>query len=180
MSAATGNVTVATGATLGGNGTIGGNVFVSGTLSPGNSPGTLTLNSTNLTMNGPSSAISMEIIGTGPGQYDRVVGINQFSQNGALTISLTGLYTVATWDLFDFSSKLGNFSQVNLTGSYSGGLTLAGETWSGTVGGQNWTFDQTNGILTVIPEPGTFTLFGIGATFMLWNLRRRRFIGSQG
>jgi fibronectin-binding autotransporter adhesin len=180
MSAATGNVTVATGATLGGNGTIGGNVFVSGTLSPGNSPGTLTLNSTNLTMNGPSSAISMEIIGTGPGQYDRVVGINQFSQNGALTISLTGIYTVATWNLFDFSSKLGNFSQVNLTGSYSGGLTLAGETWSGTVGGQNWTFDQTNGILTVIPEPGTFTLFGIGATFMLWNLRRRRFIGSQG
>jgi fibronectin-binding autotransporter adhesin len=180
MSAATGNVTVASGATLGGNGTIGGNVLVYGTLSPGNSPGTLTLNSTNLTMNGSGSAISMEIIGTGPGQYDRVVGINQFSQNGALTISLTGFYSSASWDLFDFSSKLGNFSQVNLTGSYSGGLTLAGEIWSGTVGGQNWTFDQTNGVLTVIPEPGTFTLFGIGATFMLWNLRRRRLIGSQG
>jgi hypothetical protein len=130
-------------------------------------------------MNGLGSAIYMEITGTGPGQYDRVVGINQFSMNGVLTISLTGLYSSTSWDLFDFTSKVGNFSQVNLTGSYSGGLTRSGEVWLGTIGGQNWTFDQTNGVLTVSPEPGTFTLFGIGATFILWNLRRRRCIGRQ-
>jgi fibronectin-binding autotransporter adhesin len=46
QSAATGLVTVASGATLGGNGTIGGsvNVLNGGILMPGNSPGTLTIN----------------------------------------------------------------------------------------------------------------------------------------
>lgn len=46
QSAATGLVTVASGATLGGNGTIGGsvNVLNGGILTPGNSPGTLTIN----------------------------------------------------------------------------------------------------------------------------------------
>jgi hypothetical protein len=133
-------------------------------------------------MNGLGSAIYMEITGTGPGQYDRVVGINQFSMNGVLTISIAGSYHSATWDLFDFTSKVGNFSQVNLTGSYSGGLTRSGEVWSGTIGGQDWSFDQSNGILSVIspiPEPKTFTLLSIVAAFLLWNLRRRRGIGRQ-
>lgn len=56
QSVATGLTSVASGATLGGSGTIGGDVFVAdgGTLAPGNSPGTLTING-GLTLSGGST-----------------------------------------------------------------------------------------------------------------------------
>lgn len=55
QSAATGPVSVSTGATLGGDGVIGGTVTVNGTLSPGTTLGKLTLNS-GLTLNANSTA----------------------------------------------------------------------------------------------------------------------------
>jgi rhamnogalacturonan endolyase len=55
QSGSTSLFTVGTGGTLGGSGIIGGNTTINGTLSPGNSIGTLTFN-TNLTLSGSSTA----------------------------------------------------------------------------------------------------------------------------
>jgi len=177
-SAATGTVSVAAAATLGGNGTIGGSVVVNanGILAPGttaDSTTSLTLASA-LNLSSPDSKISLDIAGTAAGAFDRIVGITSFTQNGDITISLTGTYGSASWDLFDFSSKSGNFDSVTLTGSYNGTLTRSGDIWSSAdIGGQAWSFDQSTGVLSVVPEPASTVLL-LGAVGALGLVKRRR------
>jgi len=56
--------------------------------------------------------------------------------------------------------------------SYSGGFGTVN--FSGLGAGQSATFNATNGLVTVVPEPKTWVMLGIGTSFMLWNLRRKR------
>lgn len=164
-------VTVDSGATLGGNGTIGGNVTVAGNLNPGNSPGILTVDG-DLTLQSTATT-TMEITGTTSGTFDQVVGINAMTLDGALVLSLTGTYGTASWDLFDFASETGNFASITLSGSYSGILSRTGDLWTGNIGGQDWTFSQLTGDLSVVPEPSTWALLAGGLTVVMV-LRRRR------
>jgi len=178
QSAAAGNVSVSgSGVTLGGNGTVGGATTIADTsiLSPGSGTGvagTLTFNTKNLTLSGTDTKITMEITGTGSGSYDKIVGIDALSLNGDLTITLSGSYTNASWDLFDFASKSGNFDTIVLAGSYAGSLNRSGDLWTGTIGGQDWTFSQVTGGLSVVPEPSTWALVAAGLTVTMV-LRRR-------
>jgi fibronectin-binding autotransporter adhesin len=97
---------VASGALLRGLGTITAPVQVSGTLAPGNSPGTLTTTAT-VTMNGGSSfQVDINGLGTGsgPGNYSRllVTGANsQFVASGATLIpnlvNITGAQAYTPW-----------------------------------------------------------------------------------
>lgn len=107
---------------------------------------------------------------------------------GALTLgnSLTLNFSTSliadgqTYNLFDFGSKTGDFSSVNLTGSIVGSLLLTGaDTWTGLVGGYDFTFNQATGSLLVttssVPEPSTYALLlgGMGLTAALIHRRRR-------
>lgn len=77
----TGRVAVSAGGTLGGSGTIGGSVFSSGVVSPGLSPGNLTVQGNVSFLSG--SSFKVELAGTIPGlQYDQ------------LTISSTSTYSI--------------------------------------------------------------------------------------
>lgn len=158
--AANGAVSVASGATLGGNGTIGGATTVLGDLRPGNSPGDLTfLNGLTLES---SANTTMEIAGTGAGQFDRLLVTGQLTFGGTLTLNNTG-YT-ATYgnsvDLFNWTTTTGNFSAI--TGTDLGG-------------GLSWDTSSlyTDGVITVIPEPTTWALLA-GSLTVLMVLRRRR------
>lgn len=108
--------------------------------------------------------------------------------SGALTLgnSLTLNFSTSllsdgqTYNLFDFGSKTGDFSSVSLTGSIVGSLFLtATDTWTGNVGGYDFTFNQATGSLLVsgaaIPEPSTYALLlgGMGLTAALMQRRRR-------
>jgi autotransporter-associated beta strand protein len=178
-SAATGNLTVSANATLGGNGKIGGAVNISAagaTLAPGTSAvpaGTLTLNNTNLSFSNTNSKLALDITGTST--FDQVVGIAALALNGDVTITLSGTYGNASWNLLSFSSESGNFHSITLAGSYSGTLTQAGNIWSNpSIGGDSWSFDQTNGTLTsAVPEPATWALLAFSLTTVMV-LRRRR------
>jgi autotransporter-associated beta strand protein/T5SS/PEP-CTERM-associated repeat protein len=182
-----GNTAVAVNASglLGGSGTILGDVTVgsSGTLSPGNSPGVLTVESLSLLA---GSTTLMEITGTSASLYDQVVGNGSggLTYGGTLDLVMSGSYANGTtFNLFsNFSSpSIGDFAAVGLdaTGSEYAGLTFTGtagvwtSTW--TTNHQRLVFSTGTGDLVVVPEPSTYALMAIGAGIVgLMHRRKRR------
>ena len=163
-------VTVQGGALVGGSGTIGTLLTVQsgGTLSPGDSPGLLTVGTLDLR---PGSTTLMEIIGVGGAagvagvDYDRVLVTTAggLGYGGLLDLDFGNLTTFAdgtTFDLFGFSGfPTGFFTSVITSGSGSyAGLTLhgTGGLWTGAAAGQTISFDESTGILrfgsAAVPE----------------------------
>jgi len=183
-----GNTAVAVNATglLGGSGTILGDVTVasSGTLSPGNSPGILTVGSLSLLA---GSFTSMEITGTSSSLYDQVVGTGAggLTYGGTLDLVMSGSYAdQTTFHLFsNFSSITGDFDAVvlNAMGEYAGlTFTGIGGVWSSTetLNHQQLIFSTTTGNLSVVmvavPEPSTCAMLLAGVACGGWRMWRRR------
>lgn len=104
---------VANTGTLQGSGTINGDLQndAGGTVSPGNSPGTLTVDGTYTQAAG--SSLLMEIGGTSAGTYDTLSVGGAFTAGGTFDIDLiNGFNPVAgnSWDLLDFASANGSFT----------------------------------------------------------------------
>ena len=151
-------VSVASAGTLGGSGTVGGNTSISGTLSPGQSPGTLTF-SNDLTL------LANSIYTFEGGDLVAVGGTLTLTDNWTLALG-AGFQDGGSVTLFTYGTDGGfdlvpTFDQTNLGFSPSGGLTLT-DTGSSIV---------LNG-LSVVPEPNAAALLGALGTLLL--LRRRR------
>jgi autotransporter-associated beta strand protein len=161
----TAGFTVGASQTLGGIGTIlatGQTVTASGTLSAGNSVGTLTIDGGTLALDSTSDFIFE--LGS---SSDRINLINSAS------LSL-GLNTLGLADfLFSDSGGFGEgvYTLISGASSFSGALDASDVT--GDVLGYNSTLSMSgnNLILTVVPEPGTALLGSLG---LLALLRRRR------
>ncbi len=178
FSAATGPVSITSGATLSGSGSLGGATTLnSGTiLAPGNSPGILTFGSS-LALNAGSD-IRMEINGSSRGTtYDAidVTGALTYGGNLQLTFGQTFGTGNHPFNLWSFGSQSGSFDSITLAGAYTGSLTNDSGTWTLTEGLNSFEFSQATGslVLTVaVPEPGTWALLGVAAgTFLLWRRR---------
>lgn len=177
------SVSVAFGATLAGSGTVAGGATIQagGTLAPGNSPGLITF-SGDLVFNDVDAKSVFEINGTARGTgYDAVNISGALTYNGDLTVNFgytPSLPPDADYNLFDFATLSGNFDSISIAGTYTASLSRAGNLWSGTDAGAtvSFSFDQTNGVLTVaaIPEPSTFAaLAGFGVVGIALFRRRR-------
>jgi len=179
VSEATTTWTVGTTQSLSGTGTLAGNVIIAGNLNPGNSPGVITFED-DLTLNA-SSATTMEFIGSIRGaEYDGVDIGGNLVYGGALILDFQSLFTEGnyTFNLFDVvGTRSGDFSSVALDGVYGDvGFTFNSGDWSASTninGGETWLFSQSTGnlSLTVIPEPASALLGGLGCLLLL---RRRR------
>lgn len=194
-SATNGLYLVQSGATLGGSGRIAGNatannsnmVYVEsgGTLAPGSSIGTLTLDGANISGTGSEvlnmasgAEFSFELAGDGL-SADRVsfwnyAGATDFLRNdNVINLSLSGPVVAGTYTvvLFDFFSDSG--TTVTASG-ISGGLTLTGATIDSNITSANLLFNTNNISLeyTVIPEPSTWLLLTVGLCAVVF-LRRR-------
>ncbi|MCX8090185.1 MAG: autotransporter-associated beta strand repeat-containing protein [Verrucomicrobiae bacterium] len=127
-------VTVKPGATLGGTGTIGGPVIVAGgTLSPGVSIGTLTINNS-LTFSNNSQMLVE--INAANGTRDQVVGLSSVAYAGTLVVTTNHAGVVTngqSFQIFSVSgSKTGNFANII---NQVPGVTA-------------WTFNPSTGVLT--------------------------------
>lgn len=164
----TGAVTVAAGATLTGAGSFTGPMQVSGTFSPGNSPGLATIGSGSIL----SGTTLMELAGLTRGTtYDavNVDGAGTITFGGTLQVVLLDSFVPgggASFDLFNFATASGTFSTLTLP-------ALAG--------GLSWDTSAlySAGVLSVagsaIPEPSTYAACaGLAALFLAWHRRRGR------
>ena len=176
-----GNVSIASGATLGGSGTIGGATTIQsgGFLAPGNSPGILTFSGALTLASG--SFTNMEITGGTRGtDYDGIDVGGALTYGGGLTLTSNTLIGVGTYDLFDFTSESGDFTSIILSGTAyaSNAFIQNGDVWDAIVDNQTYTFSQVTGNLvvatTAVPEPETFALLGGLLALGYVMLRRRR------
>ena len=165
-------------AVLQGSGTIGGPATIQGTLSPGNSPGVITLGSVVL---GGTSVTRIEIAGTTRNtQYD---GVNittpgGLAYGGTMALSFSSLFgDGTTFDIFSFTgNSSGAFTSVVSTGSYAGTWTnvLGSGTFELVSGGQTLTFSPSTGDIVVVPEPTAITLLSAGGLIVWGGVARRR------
>ena len=172
-------LSVASAGILGGSGTASGAATISGgTLSPGSTTGVLSLGS--LTLTATSTAlIDLLAAGTRGTDYDGVTILNSAGLTYGGTMSFTfggsALPDSTTFNVFSFTgSPSGSFGQVSSTGFYAGTWTdnLDG-TYSLAKDAQTLTFAQATGMVTIVPEPATIALAGIGVAFAAAAARRR-------
>jgi len=158
-----GGFTLASGQTLTGVGTVEG-AFTVGSgavLAAGNSPGTLTFNDS-LTLSAGSTS-NFEINGLTSGLYDVAqggAGLQLFTFDGTLNLIFqTGFAINGTVKIFAFDSYTGTFSAVNV---------------SGLAAGYTASFNSLTGDVTVVPEPASYALLGLGLGIVLWRAGARR------
>lgn len=113
------NIMVDPGALLGGSGTLFGNVFNHGTVSPGNSPGTLSVNGNFTQSSGGTLAIEIASASV----FDRLVVSGTAALAGRLTVSEWAGYSLQFGQQFDFleaNSITGEFDQIVMPDGYRG------------------------------------------------------------
>ena len=120
---------------------------------------------------------------------DLLITSGTLNWGGNVALNLTNLGAVAdftSWDFFNdgdlgntgaFTGDLDGISLV-ATAPYNG-LTFSksGSLWTSTAtgGGQQFTFNETTGVLAVVPEPSSIAAAGIGLAMLGWRrLARRR------
>ncbi|MEY3896072.1 MAG: hypothetical protein RLZZ214_1592 [Verrucomicrobiota bacterium] len=173
-STATGNVSVAASATLGGSGLVGGATTINGILAPGNSIGTITIGN-DVTWNDNdswvfelgSSASTLALAGSGSSVQDFLNitgGGSDFLKGSGASFTfdfantgMAGFYKIVDW-AGTTGFVAGDFIATNIAGGATGTFTVD----SGT----------SALYLTVVPEPDAAML--VGGLGMLALLRRRR------
>ena len=146
-------------------------ILAGGTLSPGASPGVLSFGD-NLTLAGTTV---MEIAGsTRETDYDGIDVVGTLAYGGALDLQIPNILSNGTYDLFNgYASQTGTFASITLTGAYTGSLTESSGVWTGSLGGQDITFTNATGDLSVVPEPSVLGLAGVVAAIAAARLRWR-------
>jgi outer membrane autotransporter protein len=113
-SIASANTLVNPGGLLGGQGIIRGNLVNGGVVSPGSSPGTLTVNG-NYTQN-PNGTLRIEVAGLAPSQHDVLVVNGQASIAGTVKLVRVGAFNLSVGDQITFltasSGVSGTFGNV--------------------------------------------------------------------
>lgn len=193
VSGVTGGFSLAVGQTLSGPGAVAGTMNVSGTLSPGSSPGTLTTGSQTWLDGGDYNWQVLDALGTAGSGYDTI------AITGTLDLSslTTGGYNINLWSLSstgpDVSGNALNFvgtsnyswilasASSGITGFNAADFVINSGAFNGTDGftnplaGGDFSIAQSGNNLvlnfTAVPEPGAAFLGGLG---MLCLLRRRR------
>jgi autotransporter-associated beta strand protein len=174
-------VSVTNGGSLGGSGTILTAVTIGAgaLLSPGNSPGLLSVGSLSLDA-GSTTLMEIDALARGTG-FDAVNVTSGLTYGGTLQLAFSNTFADnTTFNLFNLTTgtPLGGLSSIVATGNY-GSLTFTNNAgvWSSgptSVSGQTMTFTEANGNLVIVPEPQAALLALLGVATIGWAARRRR------
>lgn len=89
--------------------------------------------------------------------------------NGDFIFDLSGAAANGSWTIVDIGTLNESFGS-----SFSiVGFTEAANVWTYVSGTKTYTFSEATGILSAVPEPSTIILWGLGAAFVLFGMRRR-------
>ncbi|MDQ6655681.1 MAG: autotransporter-associated beta strand repeat-containing protein, partial [Verrucomicrobiota bacterium] len=164
-----GTVSIAAAGTLSGTFSVSGLTSIAGNFTPAGNGNTGTDNFGNALTFASTAVSTFELGGAGAGQFDHV--------NVAQLLTLSGTINVVTINGFvaqnGMSFSLFSFGSINASGFNIANLNTSGaQTAPGTF------FDTstftTNGIITVVPEPSTFAMMGVGASMLVAMMRFRR------
>jgi len=190
---ASGNVSVAAGATLGGNGTLAGKVITNGNtsiISPGNSPGDLTIGSLDATTGArmkfevgstDASTVSDHLIITGLFAAPTSGTGGLIMDIGAWGFDPAGPKTGVTYTLVTFGSAP-DLQDTDLTAGLGTSLVLD-TTFGATDNGNGFGFGNDNFFVdsgsiqirfSAVPEPTSLSVLGLGVGGLLARRRRRR------
>lgn len=163
---ASSSVTVAAAGALAGSGTLAGPVTVSGRIAADGDPATLTINNS-LTLN-ETAQVAFELGGAGVGQFDRIALDGVLTMDGTLAISLVNGFNPTMGNTFDlFSGWTGPMVDNGFVFDFTAATLGEGLSWD--------TADfLSTGSISVVPEPTTWALLGLGAGLMLWRSRKRK------
>ena len=173
-----GLVLVGTGGTLAGNGTINGHVFnLGGTVGPGLSPGTMTINGDFHL--GSGGTLDLEIGGLTAGLYDQLLVSGNVFLDGTLNLIFIDdflpkvddlLTDLITFDELTFGSNFNlTFSGLNNDWQYK---TLFGQTSFG--------FRSLSDASAPVPEPSTLLLLSGGVIGLACYTRKRKNKNERG
>lgn len=158
-----GNVIVENGGGLGGSGTVGAFIEVrnGGRISPGNSPGTLSVDSIDFLA---GSTMTIELGGLTTSLYDRLLVTGTANLGGILNVSYFDSFNANEGDLFTI------LEAGNITGQFDSFIAPDSQEWQ-VIYTDNLVQIGILEVAEIIPEPSTFVLFSI---YSLFCMRRKR------
>jgi len=89
--------------------------------------------------------------------------------DGDFVFDLTGAAANGSWTIVDVASLNETFSSTFTIA----GFTEVANVWTLVSGATTYTFTESTGVLTAVPEPSTALLSGMGIATVLFGLRRR-------
>lgn len=108
----------------------------------------------------------------GNGINNAIVGTSTLLMNGTFSFDLTGADTTYgnSWDIVSMGTLAASYGS-----SFSvEGFTYGSGNWTYLNGGKTWTYQESTGVLNVIPEPSVVALVTLTCGGLLFGLRRRR------
>ena len=152
-SAANSAVTIATGATLGGTGTVGATT-VSGTIAPGNSPGTLTVGSLTLNSGGVYTWEMADATGVAGTGWDRIASSGLLTVNSTsgstFTIAITSSGAPSNWNYQTSNQSWDIITYGSVSGFDATKFSINATAFGGTLGAGNsstWAITDTGSAL---------------------------------
>lgn len=163
---------------IGGTGTLAGAIINRGLISPGNSPGTLTLDGSFVNQSGGRLVLDVASDGHGGFITDHLI-FDHTPQLGALQISFRFLGATDP-NAFQASGEFNIDQFLSQSGAPLDHSLLAGTSYSASSDSyafQSFSFSANGGAVfqaQAVPEPGTWTLFAAGLGLGAWLQRRRQ------